>query len=93
MFPDELPGPDYKMKLDWFYIIWFSFVHVGAVYGLIIPAESRWTILYCKFSITTEGIILINYLQHLVLETFLCLASPLELIDCSATRLTRQTCH
>ncbi len=45
-YPDKLPAPGYKDKLDWFYINFFLFVHVGAVYGLFLPDKSILTTFY-----------------------------------------------
>lgn len=36
------------MELDWFYVIFFLLLHIGAVYGLWIPKKSYWTYFYCK---------------------------------------------
>jgi hypothetical protein len=45
-FPDQLPAPDYKDKLDWFYIVFFTFVHLGAIYGFFLPGKSILTTFY-----------------------------------------------
>lgn len=48
--PLKIPAPDYKDKIDWFYVIWFSLVHAGAFYGLLMSGKLILTTVYGNYA-------------------------------------------
>lgn len=48
-FPDKLPGPDYKMEIDWYYVLLFICGHVGLVYGAFITEKPVLSGIYSEF--------------------------------------------
>ena len=47
-YPAELPGSEYKMELVWRNIIIFFFLHAGAIYGVLVPKNSWYTVIFSK---------------------------------------------
>lgn len=45
-FPDKLPGPEYKMEIDWYYTFLVIVCHAATVYSFILPEKPFYTGLY-----------------------------------------------
>jgi hypothetical protein len=47
-FPDKLPGPDYKMEIDWFFFPSLILGHLFGIYGLWTIEKPLLTCIYGK---------------------------------------------
>lgn len=46
-YPKETPGPEYKIKLYWFNIAMFAYLHAASVYGVYLMFTSAsWATIY-----------------------------------------------
>lgn len=48
-FPDKLPGPDYKVEIDWFYTLMIVSLHGGIFLGFLTVEKPWCTGVYSKF--------------------------------------------
>jgi hypothetical protein len=92
-FPEELPASDYKDKLDWFYIVFFSITHLAGIYGLFMPGKSIWTTVYGnledRLNVATNSFGFPTQSWSLALSSRL--ESPLALTVSSLIKASKQT--
>lgn len=48
-FPDKLPGPEYKIKIDWFYSFMLFCGPCGFIYGFWVVEKPLLTSIYSEF--------------------------------------------